>query len=394
MWLAVAFAVTAAGQLFSHLLLARLLGADDFGEVATLYNLMSFVGVPLVAVQLTVTALVSRGGSITGTLRRYGAWGLIAGTAAAVTAPLWAGALALSSVSAARAAAWFVPAAFIVAVTRGNAIGQARTSALAAAMCIAAAVRVAASVVGAGLFGVVGATAAVVASEASLGLVLLIIVRPRGKDLGAVPGWTAASATSTQVAMWIVINVDLLWARRLLDPVDAGRYLLVAAVTLGLVSFGQAFLWHRASTAITHAAGLRIVVRSAAIVAVTTLVAVPAAIVSLPRVLGPTFVDLTPLLCIGGLWAVLASLVHTSTATQIIAADRRLWRIVPAGCVAVVVPPVATATFGARPEVLAVAAVLNTAGAAVVVVVPQILRSRRSPYSSVTARAEFATGGL
>ncbi len=378
MWLASAFAVTAAGQLVAQLALGRLLGAAEFGEVATLYHLMNFVGVPLVALQLTVTSLVARGGSAAPTLRRAAVWGGGAGAGALGLAPAWTGAVALSSVDASRVAACFIPAAFVVAVTRGNVVGRARTRELAAAMGLSAVVRVVATVLGAHLFGVVGATAAAVVSEALLAAALLVLVRTRGKDLGAVVGSTTAGVTATQVAMWVVVNVDLLWARRLLEPADAGRYLLVGSMATGLVSFGQAFLWHRASSATAREAGPAIVLRSAGIVAAASVVAVPVAIVALPRLLGPSFDGLTQLLMVGAVWAVLASVVHTSTATQVIASDRGVWRLLPVALLSVATPAATVELFGADAVVLAFAAVANTTLGVLALVGPELPRRRRT----------------
>jgi hypothetical protein len=244
-------------------------------------------------------------------------------------------------------------------------------------MCVAAVFRVSASIIGAHLFGVFGAVAAAVLAEALLGGILWVAIRPTGREQGAVVGATVAGATSTQVAMWLVVNVDLLWARRLLNPVNAGRYLLVGGVTVGLVSFGQAFLWHRAATAIADDVGIDIVLRAAGIVAAAAVLAAPVAAFALPRLLGPSFSNLTPLICVGATWAVLASVVNTSTATQIIAGDRGLWRILPLAAVAITVPPIAVACFGARPVVLACAALANTTVGAVVIIGPQFLRARR-----------------
>lgn len=388
LWLGGAFALTGASQLATQLAVGRILGAGSFGEVATLFNLMNLIGVPLVAVQLTVTSLVATGGSVGPSLRRYAAWGLLAGAIGVLSAPLWSQALAVPSLTASRVAALFVPIAFVVAVTRGNTVGQSRTAALACAMCIAAVVRLVGSVVAADIWGVPGASAAAVASEAALAVALLVAVRPRGTDRGAVTARSAASATYAQVAMWIVVNVDLLWARRLLDDVDAGRYLLVGGVSLGLVSFGQAFLWHRASHATVAEEGLGIVWRSSAIVASLAVVAVPLAIVVLPRFLGPSFDDLGILFALGAVWAVVASVVHTSTATQIIAGGHRLRRMVPMAAVALVVPPLAITWFGASPVVLSLSALASTAVGAVVVMGPQLLRRRANGDVVSEPRAE------
>lgn len=377
MWLGAAFVVTGLSQLATQLLVGRILGAGSFGEVATLLNVMTLLGVPMVALQLTVTSLVARGGSMRPTLGRWLAWGLLAGAVAAVTAPAWSGALAVPSLSASRIVALVVPVAIVVTVARGNAVGQSRTRMLAMAMMLAAVTRVVAGVIGAQVWGVPGATSAAVVSEVVLAGALLIGVRARGENRGAVVGRSAAAAAYAQVAMWLIVNVDLLWARRLLGDVDAGRYLLVGGVGLGLVSFGQAFLWHRASQATSPRVGLHIVVRSAAIVTVLSVIAVPVAIVVLPGLLGPSFEDLAPLLVLGGCWAVAASIVHTSLATQIIEGAGGRWRIVPVAAVAVVVPPLATGWFGPSPVVLASTSLLVTALGALVIAWPQVHRERR-----------------
>ncbi|MFN8167163.1 MAG: hypothetical protein U0S36_00095 [Candidatus Nanopelagicales bacterium] len=259
MLMAAAFALTGASQLVSQLVLGRLLGPSDYGQVATLFNLMSLVGVPIVAVQLTVTGLVARGGSSHDTLSRLALAGAGLGLVAMVASPWWRSGLALDSVGACRVATLFLPATFVLAVARGNAVGQGRTRPLAAAMTAAAVVRVVASVVGSRLFGVVGATAAAVASEVVLGVVLLVVVRSVGERRGPIVARETAGATYSQVAMWLVVNVDLLWARRLLSAPDAGRYLVVGSVSVGLVSFGQAFLWHHASASTDASAGAAIV---------------------------------------------------------------------------------------------------------------------------------------
>lgn len=369
-WMAAAFAVTGVSQLASQMVLGRLLGAADYGQAATLFNLMSFVGVPLVAVQLTVTGLVARGGSMHATLVRYGAAGVAAGIVAVAAASLWGGALAVNSVGACRVAALFLPATFLLAVARGNAVGLGRSRRLATAMTVSAVVRLGASALAATWFGIAGAAGAAVAAELVLGAVLLVTVRPAGSSVGAIVGRETAGATYTQVAMWLIVNVDLLWARRLLGPDDAGRYLAVGSVAVGLVSFGQAFLWHRASASTDAAAGIGIVRRSAVIVAVAAIIGVPAAAVGMPVLLGPEFGDLTPLLVIAGMWAVLASVVQTGTATQLISGRRGLRRIVPMAAIAVVAPPMWVGLIGARPIALSIAATVNAALGALVVMAP------------------------
>ncbi|MFN8053158.1 MAG: hypothetical protein U0Q22_17070 [Acidimicrobiales bacterium] len=143
---AAAFALTGASQLVSQLVLGRLLGPSDYGQVATLFNLMSLVGVPLVAVQLTVTGS-ARGGSSHDTLSRLALAGVGLGLAA-MAASRGGARGSLDSVGACRVATLFLPATFVLAVARGNAVGQGRTRPLAAAMTAAAVVRAVASVVG------------------------------------------------------------------------------------------------------------------------------------------------------------------------------------------------------------------------------------------------------
>lgn len=363
-----AFAATGASQLACQLLLGRMLGPEDFGEIATLLNVMNFVGVPLVALQLTVTGLVARGGSSAATLRRAAVAGLVGGLVAVLTAPWWGAGLAVTSIAACRVAALFVPATFLVAVVRGDTVGQGRTRALAGAMTVAAVGRVVATTAGAYWYGIGGAAAAAVASELLVAVALLTVVRPRGRREGTVIARETLAATYTHVAAWLVVNVDLLWARRLLAPDDAGRYLVVAGVSVGLVSFGQAFLWHRASASTDPAVGRAVVRRSAIIVASVALVGVPVAAVVMPVVLGDEFGGLTGLLALGGAWAVMASIVQTATATQLIAGRRGLARTVPLAVAAIVAPPLWVAALGDSPATLAIAAVANAAiGAAVLV---------------------------
>lgn len=384
-----AFAATGASQLASQLLLGRMLGPADFGEVATLLNVMNFLGVPLVALQLTVTGLVARGGSSTPTLRRALVGGVVAGLAALALAPWWGAGLAVSSIAACRVVAFFIPTTVLLAVVRGDTVGQGRTRALAAAMTAAAVLRVVASAAGAHWFGITGAAAAAVASELVVALVLVAIVRPRGRHVGTVVARETFGATYTHVAAWIVVNVDLLWASRLLGGEAAGRYLVVAGVSVGMVSFGQAFLWHRASASTDPSMGRLVVRRSASIVAVVAAVGVPIAAVLLPIVLGERFGGLTVLLALGGAWAVLASIVQTATATQLIAGRRGLARTLPLAGVAIAAPPVWISVLGATPVALSVAALANAAlGAAVMVdrrMVDRSLIDRSTPEEGVTS---------
>lgn len=370
--MALAFVATGVSQLATQVVLGRVLGPTDYGQAATLFNLMSFVGVPLVAVQLTVTGLVARGGSAATTLGRYCAGGLAFGAAAAATAPLWGGALAVTSVTACRLTALFLPATFLLAVARGNAVGQGRGRHVAAAMGVSAVVRIGASIAGSAWFGIAGAAAAAVAAELILGLLLLVSVRSTGRATGPIAARETAGATYSQVAMWLIVNVDLLWARRLLPGPDAGRYLVVGSVAVGLVSFGQAFLWQHASASTDAAVGDAIVRRSATIVAAVALVGVPAAALLLPVLLGPEFGSLTPLLVVAGVWAVLASVVQTGTATQLISRRRGLTRLVPVAAIAVVGPPAWVAVLGPRPIALSFAAAANAAVGAAVVMAPAL----------------------
>lgn len=382
-WMALAASLTGASQLVSQLVLGRVLGPADYGQIATLYNAMSFVGVPLIAVQLTVTGWVARGGSATPTLQRYAILGVVFGLAALLSAPWWASGLALTSVTACRVAALFLPAAFILAVARGNAIGQRRTRLLAAGMAIAALVRVMTSLVGSRLFGAPGAAMAAVSAELFLGLMLVFAIRSRGEERGPIVVSETAGATYSQLAVWLVINVDLFWARRLLSPNDAGRYLVVGSIALGLVSIGQAFLWHNASSSTDAGAGVGIVSRSAAIVAVASVVLIPIAALGLPALLGPEYTGLTPLLAVAGVWAIFASVMLTGTATQLIAGRRGLSRLLPIAAVAMATPPVAVALMGRRPLALSLAAMLNAALGAAVVMIPQLRRSRHSAVQLV-----------
>lgn len=383
LWAVAAFTLAGAAQFASHLLLGRVLGAASYSEAAAIGAAMTMLGVPLVGVQLATTSLVSHGGSPSATLRRYAAIGGVLGLGLLVLAPWWGGLLAVETVPAARAAAAYVPVTMLLSVMRGVAVGQGRTRALATAIAAGAFIRVAASAVGALHLGVIGAVLGPVLGDLAAAVVLAALLRWSGPVSAAIRWGRTWGATYSQLAVWVVVNVDLLWARHLLEPVDAGRYLLAGGVAMGLVSVGQAYLWHRASTVNTvRAAGL-VTARAMGFVAAAAVPTVPLLSVVLPWLLGAEFADIGALLAICAFAAVAASGVTAGAATLVLATQRGLRRMVPAVLV-MLTPPMALGAFGAAPETLALTAAANAVIGCLVLFLP-VWGSLRTSASSAAA---------
>jgi hypothetical protein len=376
LWAVVAFGFAGAAQFVSHLVLGRVLGAAAYGEAAALGAAMTLLGVPLIGVQIATASLVATGGSPVATLRRYGALGIALGLGLFLLAPWWGALLAVETVPAARAAAAYVPVTMLLSVLRGVAVGQGRTRALASAISAGAFVRVSAATLGAMHFGVLGAVLGPVLGDLAATGVLFFLIRCTGPATPAIDWVRTWGATYSQLTVWVVVNVDLLWARRLLDPVDAGRYLLAGGVAMGLVAVGQAYLWHRASSVTTPASAVEVTVRAMLLVGAAAVPGVPVLAVVLPRLLGPEFTDLTGLLVICAVAAVAASGVMAGVSTLLLAGQRGLRRLVPALALAFT-PPVVLGLVGATPEALGVAAGVNATVGCLVLFVPVWFTARK-----------------
>jgi hypothetical protein len=374
--LALASVVQAGAQLAVYLLGGRWLGSAGYSEAATLLGVLTFVGVPVVALQLAVAGSVLAGGGARSTLVRYGSIGVLAGAAVSVTAQWWMSLLNADLLAAARWVGLFVVATVMLSVLRGLAIAHGRLGVLASSVVANALTRLVAAAAGAAWFGAAGLVAGVVLAELSQMVVLLVVLRPllSGDRSPAVrPGACAAIGVSN-TAVWICTNVDVLWARRLLVPTDAGRYLISAGTALGLVSLGQTVLWSRVRQAVTPADCLRVARASSALVAAVSLVAVPLGAVLLPALMGADFEGLGGLLVATSVSAVIATAALSLSSAMLVRRGRALWAVIAVSPVAILVPWLVVSVAGATPVHLALAAAVNALLAAVVLAVPLIGR--------------------
>ncbi len=359
MLLLVAFAVTGAAQLFTNLAVGAMLGPAGFSEAGTIMAVMSLTGVPVMAFQAAVTGLVVRGGHPAPAVKAVLGAAVAGAVVMSATAPLWSQLVAVRSTSSAVFAACFVPATVLMCSARGVALGLGRSRQVAFALTLTALVRCVAVPVAASVAQVPGAVAAVVVSELVGALLLLWSVRMSGsRDVRLTFGSTAKAA-STQTAVWVLVNVDLLWARHLLAEADAGRYLLAAGMAFGLVSLGQAVAWHRSRQMADAESVRRAAFAAAVVVAASGFVLVPAAALLLPKILGPQYGSLTWLLTVGVVSAVGMSVVSTAVLGSIVASSPLLKRLTVAAFVATASAPIFVSLFGRTPEVLAVAAAFN-----------------------------------
>lgn len=389
-WLAAAFVGQGLSQLAAHLIAGRWLGSARYGEAATLVGALTLAGVPVVALQIAVAARVVDGGRGRPSLVRYGLAAVVLAAVVAILAPWWAGALVVDDVGAARWAALFLPATVALSVLRGVAVGRSRGRVLAGGTVAGAVTRLVAVIVGAQVAGVAGVVAAAVLAEAVSALVLFVALPEPPEPAGraavggaerAVALRTSGVAAVSQTAVWVFTNVDLLWARRLLDEQAAGRYLLCAGAALGLVSLGQAVLWSRAG-GLSSVADVRALVTTATgVVVVAAAVAVPVGAVVLPRLLGASFDGLGGVLAATAASAVVANVLLTAGSALLLQQRAGLWPVVGLVPAAVVIPWGLCELAGATPVHLALAAALN-AGLGAALLVPR-LRGAAAP--AVTA---------
>lgn len=369
--LALASVLQAFAQLAVYLLGGRWLGSAGYGEAATLLGVLTFVGVPTVALQLAVAGSVLNGGGARSSLIRYGAFGVVAGVMVAGSASWWAAALKADQIAAARWAGLFVPATVMLSVLRGLAVARGRIGVLAASVVVNAVTRLVAAALGAAWFGVAGLVAGVVFAELLQMLALLVVLRPvLGDDPHPhVPVSACVAIAASNTALWVCTNVDVLWARRLLGPADAGRYLIAAGTALGLVSLGQTVLWSQLRLAVTPADCLRLAFRSGALVAAVSLLAVPLGAVLLPRLMGPDFDGMLGLLVATSVSAVVATTALSLSSAVLVRRGRALRSVMAVAPIAVFVPWLVTNVAGATPVHLALAAAANALLAVMVLVV-------------------------
>jgi O-antigen/teichoic acid export membrane protein len=226
-----------AGNLAFAVVAARLLAPGAFASLAVFLALYLLVHVPassLSAGSALSPALAARG------RRRALVWGLAAGAALALAAPLLAP-LAGVPVGLLLVLAAAVPAAPWLALERGRLYGQARHGRAAASLAAEPAIRLALGIPLCASAGAVGAGLAVVLG----GWAALAITRPglprraraeTAPDRRAATARGAGLATVAFLALAILQNQDVVLANGVLEPEQAGRFAVLSTIG-GLAAF-------------------------------------------------------------------------------------------------------------------------------------------------------------
>ncbi|MGD9754980.1 MAG: hypothetical protein AB7W59_28655, partial [Acidimicrobiia bacterium] len=165
--LGAAVAAAAALTFAFHALAGRTLVPGDYSSLGALLAVLLACAVPLTAVQGAVTVEVARrigdrevAVDGRGLLRRVAVAAVLASSALTLAAPLLAAVLRLESTLAVIVAAWWLAANAPAAVGRGLLLGAGRLADVAASLAGGALLRLAAVVVLAPAFGLVGAVGA------------------------------------------------------------------------------------------------------------------------------------------------------------------------------------------------------------------------------------------
>jgi glycosyltransferase involved in cell wall biosynthesis/O-antigen/teichoic acid export membrane protein len=246
------FVVAAGGISVSnfvfHVVISRLLGANHYGVLGALLNIISVLAVPLAAVQLAVTQSVvaRRASSGTVSLRAMSGKGLLGGLGA--MAALWAclplidSFLHISSPGPILVLGLWIPLAVVGAVLQGALMGEFRFVPVAVATFVGTGVLrlvVGAVVVLAG-FGVTGAIAATVVGQGVATAILLFVCRRevlarRGSSVRASLRDTALSVGALG-GFTTLAGLDTFLGRHYLAPGAAGQF-AAAAVAGNIAMF-------------------------------------------------------------------------------------------------------------------------------------------------------------
>ena len=349
-------AVTAGSMLANiaayllHLPASRWLGPEGYGAFAALLSAQLLVAVPSLALQAVVARELVRGVAPE-TLRSLGRRVALLVALVAALAVVPVSLLLDTSVAATAAALAPGPVLCLLATEQGLLQGSERFRALGAVLACAGAGKVipAVAVLAAG-GGVGTALAAGAIGVAAAWLVAARIVAGRGvvgrggvgghsveghdtsaRVVGpASPGVTAVlAAGQVQLVMMALTSVDLLLARALLSPEDAGRY------ALGAVAAKAAFWLPQAVGTVLYPrmadpAGHRGAVRSAVgvLLGIGTVVVIGAAVAAplVPVIVGPDYQPVA-----GLLWAFAALGVTLSVLQAFLLATIATDRTVEAG---------------------------------------------------------------
>ncbi|MBY6367782.1 polysaccharide biosynthesis protein [Rhodococcoides corynebacterioides] len=330
-----------------QLVAADLLGPAGYGEFGPLLAAQLVLAVPALALQ-TVVARDAVHGRSRESLRRTGRWcagGVTVVAAAAV--PVLSALLGIAAVTVA-AAVVSAPVLVLLATEQGVLQGGSRFRELGVVLGAAGAGKVLPAV----LALVLGASAgpALLASAAgSMGAVLLArLIADRRRDVatGDVVGRLrdVLAASQVQLVLVLLTSVDLLLARRVLDPEQAGIYALGAVAAkaafwlpaaVGVVLYPR-MADPRSSTAAVRSA---LAVLGAIGTVVVAGVAVAAPLVTV--VLGAEYATAAPLLWLFAAQGALLSVVQCALLASVARGDTRpaalAWIVVIAQAAAIVV---------------------------------------------------------
>ena len=242
-----------ASNYIFHVAVSRLLGPSEYGTLAALLALVMILSVPLSVAQTVVAKRVAilrtegkdqeASETAAGAAKALLRIGLVSSIALAALSPLLASFLHTPVLPTALVAPYFL-FSILLSVPLGVLQGRLRFSALAAVGALTVLVRLA---VGVGLVAIgFGVTGAILGTVLGQGLSLLVAVPLLGfgrsvwrgaRRSAALLRGEFAPALFALGAFWLLAEVDILMARRYLDPVSAGHY-----ASAGLLSRALLFL--------------------------------------------------------------------------------------------------------------------------------------------------------
>jgi O-antigen/teichoic acid export membrane protein len=235
------FAITVANasNYVFHVVISRMLSPSDYGALGAVLAVLILLSVPLGAVQTTVAKGLAERRTIErpvpgdwfGMIRTIVPVAVVLTMSLAVVSPLLREFLRLDSAWTALFVAMYVGPALLLTVLRGVLQGELRFKELAFVSAFPMVVRLAVGIPlvkgGAGVSGAIGAS---VAAEC-LGLMTAVFFLWRKQA----PSWTVTAKTWTFLrevlpiaaglaGMWLLVELDLILARRFLEPRLAGEY--------------------------------------------------------------------------------------------------------------------------------------------------------------------------
>ena len=230
-----AVTVANASNYVFHVVVSRMLAPAAYGALGAVLAILVFLSVPLGAVQTLVAKRFAesddRETHALGFLKTFLPVGLLISAGLTIVSPFITGFLRLDSIWTALLVAWYVTPALILTVLRGVLQGQLRFRSLALVSSIPMIFRL---VIGVPLLAAMpSVTAAIGASILAEGIGILcaaLLIR-RPTLLHLIEGRLDRAILRELLpiglglaAVWLLVELDLVLARRFLPPVEAGTY--------------------------------------------------------------------------------------------------------------------------------------------------------------------------